>query len=346
MDLLDLLEGASLSQDNFSQSGELFGPDNQLSLIGKGGKIGSGYNSYYIVKCSVCSKDGELFGEGYFRSSKKHLVSRSLPCGCAKNVRWSQDQYATLCSRKAEQLGYKFLGFEGEWKAANTKLILLCENHGEWNTGVITSLIHGGSGCPVCKIETISRFSLKPDGVMIRSFLASESFHPDTKFWRSERKDSKDCKAYWYVYCPECSQLGESAASNLQKGKRPCACTRQRQQECYINFVMDNSLVVAIKFGIARDSISRSNHQNRKSVYMVENVITYNFPSVRMCKKAERECKQELECGIVLKRDMPDGWTETTHLYNLSKILEIYCRNGGVEIENSYESKQFEVDGL
>lgn len=47
--------------------------------------------------------------------------------------------------------------------------------------------------------------------------------------------------------------------------------------------------------------------------------------------KAERECLQELECGVVLKRDMPDGYTETTWYYNLEKIIQIYERNGGKE---------------
>lgn len=48
------------------------------------------------------------------------------------------------------------------------------------------------------------------------------------------------------------------------------------------------------------------------------------------CKKAERECKKELETGVVLKRDMPDGWTETTWSYNIGKVVDIYKRNGGL----------------
>jgi hypothetical protein len=51
---------------------------------------------------------------------------------------------------------------------------------------------------------------------------------------------------------------------------------------------------------------------------------------VEQCKKAERECKKELETGVVLKRDMPDGYSETTWAYNIGKVKDIYERNGGV----------------
>ena len=98
-----------------------------------------------------------------------------------------------------------------------------------------------------------------------------------------------------------------------------------------MNLVVDvHDVVVAIKFGIARDSKQRIRQQNSRSVYRLKQHSVYTFPSVAECKKAERECKEELDCGIVLKRDMPNGYTETTWLYNLEKIEEIYKRNGGL----------------
>ena len=39
---------------------------------------------------------------------------------------------------------------------------------------------------------------------------------------------------------------------------------------------------------------------------------------------------KDLDTGVVLKRDMPDGWTETTWSYNIGKVKSIYERNGGV----------------
>lgn len=135
------------------------------------------------------------------------------------------------------------------------------------------------------------------------------------------------------MFCPVCGETGESTSVNLQRGHRSCACNTQNQQESYINWIIDShGTVVAIKFGIASDSKRRVKQQNSKSVYTIKQHSVYQFPDVTSCKKAERVCKQELECGIVLKRDMPDGWTETTWTYNLDKIIEIYERGGGIRV--------------
>ncbi|MGL5012968.1 MAG: GIY-YIG nuclease family protein [Bacteroidales bacterium] len=187
------------------------------------------------------------------------------------------------------------------------------------------------NGCPWCKAETISEANTKPDDEMIACFLATGAFNQDTKFWRSERKNKEGHRGYWYMSCPECGETGESASNNLQKGKRPCACSPMRQQECYINWLVDEyNNAIAIKFGIANNSKQRIKEQNRFSAYNIKQHSVYTFPSVEQCKKAEREYRQELETGVVLKRDMKDGYTETTWTYNIDKIIEIYERNGGI----------------
>jgi hypothetical protein len=330
MDLVEVLDGSPLQQDLYSQSEPVFGKDDQLQVVGWSGKSGS--NRYYILKCSKCSQDSELFGEGYFRSVKGSLVKCQVPCGCAKNPRWSQGQFSVLCSRKAEELDYTFLGFAGEWKGNSTKLKMLCEKHGDWSSGVIDRLINRGIGCPGCRVDAVRSACIKPDEVMIASFHESNAFHPDTLFWRSERMSGEGKAVYWHMSCPECGEDGESTSGDLQKGKRPCDCSKQRQTEAYINWVIDEyNNTVGIKFGIANDSKHRVKQQNSKSVYEISQHAVYTFPSIQSCKKAERECLQELECGVVLKRDMKDGYTETTWVYNLGKIVEIYKRNGGIK---------------
>ena len=47
----------------------------------------------------------------------------------------------------------------------------------------------------------------------------------------------------------------------------------------------------------------------------------------------QRGCRRELDCGVLSKEEFPDGYTETTWVYNLDKIVEIYERNGGVKID-------------
>ena len=331
MDLVEVLGGSHLQQDDYSLSGVVFGEDGQLAVVGWSGRRKGKSDKFYILKCSKCSQDNELFGDGYFRSLKGSLVRVHVPCGCALSPRWSQEQYAVLCIRKAKELGYTFSGFVGEWKGRKTKIEMFCEKHGEWSSGVIDSLVNMGTGCPGCKADAARDARTKPDEVMIASFHKSKSFHPDTKFWRSERLTSRGWAVYWHMSCPECGEDGESTGSNLQKGRRPCACSPQRQQECYINWIIDeHNNAVGIKFGIATNSKQRVKQQDSQSVYEIRQHQVYSFPSVQSCKKAERECLQGLECGVVLKRDMKDGYTETTWVYNLNKIVEIYERNGGI----------------
>jgi hypothetical protein len=330
-DVLDPEYG--LQQDEWSLSKPTFGEEGQLEVVGWSGKKGS--KKLYVLKCSKCSQDSELFDEGYFRALKGNLVDmNTVPCGCSKKPQWSKEQFAVLCQRRAEELGYTFLGFEGEWLGAKTKIKMLCEKHGEWSSGIINSLINMGSGCPKCRDDAITGANRKPDDIMTASFFASGAFHPETKFWRSERLDSESKKKYWYMSCPDCDSVGEAASRNLQAGGRPCLCSKQMQQEAYINWLIDNNnMAVAIKFGITRDSKQRIKQQDSKSAYTLKQHSVYAFPSVQQCKQAERECKKELECGVVLKRDMPDGHSETTWAYNIGKVKDIYERNGGVLVE-------------
>lgn len=65
----------------------------------------------------------------------------------------------------------------------------------------------------------------------------------------------------------------------------------------------------------------------------MRNHSIWEFPSKKHCRDAENECKRELECGVLSKEDMPDGWTETTHVYNLGRIKDTYAKHGGVIME-------------
>ena len=336
-DLIDPEYG--LQQDEWSLTRPRFGEEGQLEVIGWSGRRQRQRNSqsgdkHYTLKCSKCNQDPELFGGGYFKSTKSNLERGKLPCGCSATCFWTKEQYTTLCSRKAEGLGYKFLGFVGKWGGQVTKIKLLCGEHGEWSSGTIKGLISGGTGCPGCKVEVIVKLRTKPDSVMVESFLASGAFHPDTKFWRSERKDSREKAIYWNVYCPDCRMRGEAIAGNLRNGKRPCKCSPHRQQESYINLLRDlDDQVVAIKFGVANNSEVRVKQQNNKCFYEVSNHSVYYFPDKKSCIKAENECLQKLVCGVISKEFMPDGYTETTWAFNLDKIISIYEKHGGKRIK-------------
>lgn len=330
MNLEDLIDEKGLQQDEWSLLRLRFGQERQLEVVGWSGRSAKG-KKLYIVKCAKCFDDAELFGDGHFKIHKGSLILGVLPCGCSQRVSWSGEQYLTLCLRKSDELGYDFLGFEAENLTIAAKIRMLCEKHGEWATGSIGKLLHRGSGCPGCASEARAATKIKSNEVMTQSFFASGAFHPETKFWRSERKNSQGAKVYWCMYCPICEDTGEATSSGLQQGKLPCACSNQRQKEGYINLIVDDhNQTVALKFGVARDSSKRARQQNLKSSYEIREYRVYEFPTVNDCKSAERDCKQQLCCGVILPRDMPDGYTETTSVLNLSRIEVIYVENGGL----------------
>ena len=121
---------SELEQDKFSLSRPTFGKDNQLTVIGWKGK--SGDIKYYIVKCSECSKDPELFGDGIFKASKIVLTKGIISCGCSRCHKWTETQYIIRIKRLCNEKGYIFKGFAENFKGSQTKLSLECPTHGHF----------------------------------------------------------------------------------------------------------------------------------------------------------------------------------------------------------------------
>lgn len=330
MDLEKLLNPEfQLCED--SQLGEYFGLYNQLEIVGWSGKQGS--KKLYIAKCHICSKDSELFGEGYFRIIKSEINKGTLPCGCSKIPKWSKDQHLIVCSRKATELGVSFLGFIGEFKGAKTKCLLSCPKHGEYEINKISYLVNRDyKGCPSCKSELTSQRVMKPDNDMVESFMRLGVFHPDTKFWRSDRLNSYGYKTYWKMFCPVCGEEAESYTGSLQNGCMPCACKRTNSNKAYITGIYDSLNMVAIKFGVARSPTRRIKEQSSKTVYELRTLGVWEFPNEAMCLKAERECKNRIDCSVLPKEEIMDGYTETSYVSNIDSIISIYEEFGGLEI--------------
>ncbi|MNF85567.1 hypothetical protein D3C84_679660 [compost metagenome] len=330
MNLEDVIDPEyGLQQDAFSEGRPRFGDKQQLEVIGWSGRSSS-RQKYYILCCNICAQDAEVFGDGLFRSPKGCLVAGQVPCGCSKRPHWSEQQYSTLCYRASHGLGYEFIGWAETFNGGETKIDQFCSEHGVWSSGRIRHLLRLSQGCPGCRAEVVGTRSRKPDEAMILSFLASGQFHTETKFWRSTRLTSQGFATYWHVHCPECDSVGEAQSEELRRGCRPCLCSKFRQQQAYINWLVDNTnQAVALKFGIANNAKQRVKQQDRKCVYEVRQYLVYTFPTKKQCLAAERECKQTLPCAIISKDDMPDGYTETTYTYNLARIKAIYEKHGG-----------------
>lgn len=123
-------------------------PDGKLEVVGIVGK--QHYNVLFKVTCTECSKDKELFPDGYFVSTKVSLKGGGKPCGCSKKPEWKNWQYLILARRAGEKKGFVVHGFVEEFKNQNTKLNLECLKDGHKWIASINDIINKNSSCPKC----------------------------------------------------------------------------------------------------------------------------------------------------------------------------------------------------
>mgnify|MGYP003402365963 CR=1 FL=1 len=129
-------------------------PDEKLEVIGIYGKDKRG-GALFKVTCTECSKDKELFPEGYFISTKWNLVNGRKPFWLLRATTWFDWQYLILARRAGNKKGFIVNGFNGEFKNCYTKLNLECLKDGHKWTARINDIINNGSGCPKCSIEQL-----------------------------------------------------------------------------------------------------------------------------------------------------------------------------------------------
>lgn len=239
----------SINQDEYSLSRPTFPTPKggTLTVIGWKGK--SSNTKKYVVKCSVCSQDPELFGDGTFSTVKGSLTQGSVPCGCAFNPKWSENQNKIRVQREATARGLEFMGWSSEYSAKKTKLLLSCPLHGDWTSTSIDKFLDGRS-CPACGAGKAGETNLKEDSTHVNAFIASGSFLKGTKFYRSERKNKAGYSVYWHYTCLSCSSdeyvkaglcggVFESYVGDLKRGLVSCRCSKlyhwtQEQREYQI----------------------------------------------------------------------------------------------------------------
>jgi len=127
--------------------GETFN-NGRLRVVGIAGKDKWGI-SLFKVTCTECSKDPELFPDGYFVSTKSNLKNGRKPCGCSK-YEWEDWQYLILARRAGEEKGFVVHGFAEEFHGAYTKLNLECLKDSYKWTASIDNVINNGRCCPKC----------------------------------------------------------------------------------------------------------------------------------------------------------------------------------------------------
>lgn len=335
MDLEDLLIDGRLHQDKWSLNTPTFGTSSQIRVVGWS-HTSSTNRKYYIIYCSECAKDTELFAEGFFRTLKGSLLFGRLPCGCAGRVDWTEEQYKVLMTRSLETSSVKLLGWDGEYKRGKTKVLAVCEVHGEFKSGMsIGDYMQRGMYAGMCKDCGAIKYSQdmsKSDDHFIETFMSIGAYVDGTTItyagFKQYPKNNTKYK-HWEVFCPTCNITYTARSSTLQAGCIGCNCARSNQKQAYINKIYDFDGIVCLKLGVSHNSEKRRSQIQLATSYTVVLSDVFAFESAMDCRKAEKICKNSLECAVVSKEEMPDGYSETTSIDNYDEIVKIYQDNGG-----------------
>ena len=122
------------------------------------------------------------------------------------------------CTRKADEIGFKLLGFVGEYKNHRTITKLSCKKHGEWES-TADVLLYCGGGCPSCWRQKVEQSRKIPKSDAIKRL---DKFCRDLNLkFLGFQGDYDAVTRAKVVIC--CDVHGESVVSyrNLEKG---CGC--------------------------------------------------------------------------------------------------------------------------
>lgn len=294
--------------------------------------------SKYILKCSLCSLDEELWGYGSILSEKGNLGIGQIPCGCSKTPRWSENQVKVRVSRTCKDRGFIFNGWVGEYKGATTLLDLEDPSIGlRWKTTNVNGLFSG-------KVVT-GEYVMKSNEHHIKDFISTKKFTKDYVFWRDSGK-------FWKYKCPKCSEdeytlnglcngIFKSNMDSLKKGCYSCRCSKifkwtQEQREYQISKVFtDESLG---KFLGWKDE---SGYKNSKSKFVwrckeghLSKTTVHSFLNGGIrCRQCWRKKSKELGNGNGYFK----GRAEDQDILYIIKIKDKYIKVGrAFNLENRF----------
>lgn len=202
-------------------------PDGMIEVIGIAGKQGR-ITTFKII-CTECSKDSELFPDGYFVNQKSDLVKGKKPCGCSKQPKWFDWQYLILARRAAKDR-FTVHGFAEEFHGSHTKLNLECLRDGHKWAASIDNVINKEIGCPRCKVEQRKT----PEHLALQKCIdiCKEMDYGIVGFVDGY----KNCYSRFEYICKMHGKQDVCYKCFVNKGSRCAGCWKDRQKELAIGF--------------------------------------------------------------------------------------------------------------
>lgn len=182
---------------------------------------------FWLVSCSICSTDTEMFPD-LFKTDSNRLSVGKTPCGCT-TIRLNIRQQTLRAARLASEKGYIFEGFLTENTTTKGKLKLYNPSNGNrWETACIGSLVDG-DGCPLAGKTTTGNKNAKPlNEVELQARLAG-TLQDHHKLKEVNNKTCllicEKCTVDEYSKGGVCNGVFLTKKAYLREGWLPCRCS-------------------------------------------------------------------------------------------------------------------------
>lgn len=270
---------------------------------------------------------------GYEWNTSFAEISDGTGCPeCYGTRLWTQEEAEEKVASKCRVKNYTFKSFV--YVGVNTELNLKCHCGYEWPVTFIEFTRVEKRGCPKCAGKAV--YTQKEAEQKVTESLINQNMKHKSFVY-------VDNTSRILLECLKCGHEWDLSFNMItSKRKRGCpSCKGKTQTFSYIHSIHKNESCIGIKYGIeSYNDGRRLIEQNSRTEYDIKHVCSYKFSTVSDCQKAELECKKLFQKenkelfgrkGYITKEEMRDGWTETTSVSNIEKIISIYEKWGGIK---------------
>lgn len=284
-------------------------------------------NKLYLVKCSVCSQDPELFGDAVFEQLKSDIIRNKIPCGCAKSHRYTNEQYRILINRVSNGR-YKIISNDAIEHTDQKIRLKCCVDEYEWETSTHSLIGYMKSGCKLCGIRDNANRDRCSDYMSKIHDRCKES---NLKFISIEGGEYKNKRSRIVLSCV-CGYKWDVAYENFINAKNGCpACAdtgyNKSKPGCFYITIWKHEENKFIKYGICANFDSRlRQHRSSKLCDLISH-YHLNCNDGNLPLEIENEFNK-MRNSIVGKK----GVVSKTAFKSFTETLPIDCLNDCFDI--------------
>lgn len=277
----------------------------------------------YVIRCSVCAKDPEMYGDGLFTATKGRLVKGQKCCACAVSFKYSQNQHLILLNRHLSVAGYSIVSI-GAWKCSKTRIEFSCENGHTKNRTLAQAKVV--EPCKQCLEEGCTKHKQDEAEAKIMKIIEDKCLPYVFVGWDTSYKN---VTSKFNLICSD-HGLKTIRYACFLNGHFCNECSGRNCLSLYLLGVYDRDLLVGLKFGISQSPVRRVQQLNKRNLFKCKILQIWTFTSHDQAVRMETLLKNTLRTGIFTKREMKDGHTETTEVTNLETIMDLMTSSHGL----------------